>query len=56
MNMKQWTLSNPRTPQAVPKLSCKEIITDASSAIRNELGDYTSVELRIYIDLDNYCI
>ena len=25
----------------LPKLSCKEIITDASSAIRCELGEYT---------------
>ena len=29
----------------LPKISYKEIITDALTAIRSELGEYTSVEL-----------
>ena len=33
----------------LPKLSCKEIVTDSLSAIRNELGEYTSVELYAFI-------
>ena len=32
----------------LPKLSCKEIVTDLS-AICNELGEYTSVELYAFI-------
>ena len=35
----------------LPQISCKEIITDASTAIHHELGEYTTVEL--YADI--YC-
>ena len=38
----------------LPKLSCKEIVTDSLSAIRNELGEYTSV-VCIYPDIYNSC-
>lgn len=34
----------------LPKISCKEIITDASTAIRSELGEYkSSVEVYAFI-------
>ena len=33
----------------LPQISCKEIITDASTAIRHELGEYTTVELYAFI-------
>ena len=33
----------------LPKLSCKEIVTDSLSVIHNELGEYTSVELYAFI-------
>ena len=39
----------------LPKLSCTEIITDASSAIRKELGGCTLVELYPFILIYTCC-
>ena len=35
----------------LPKLCCKEIVTDSSSVIHNKLGEYTSVELYAFIPI-----